>query len=326
MRAVVERGRTRMGRHAGFALLAFMTLVLLAGCEEALSVGSSGGEQRAKAAVRSFATGAGEQAEATVGAAPEVEQTTTPGSGGGDWDTDAPFVADRQAGGGDGSEANRFLAVRFGEHEDYERVVVDLGTGAEPAEAVSEWTLDCPHGDGVLRVAFPSVEETRVSNGPLGGSLLKSFYVVRAPEEGMFVDFFVREGFRYRVLELADPARIVVDFRPSGDPLKVPLPTRGGNTVLVEPRRGSSIGDPFTVSGYSRNPEATNSVFLTGPAEDAKARKTVQSNDWTATWGYFETTLDPASLEKRGTLRVGADSARDGSFEGVEIPVKGDRG
>ena len=33
-------------------------------------------------------------------------------------------------------------------------------------------------------------------------------------------------------------------------------------TVLVEPRWGTAVRSPFTVSGYSRNPEATNSVAL----------------------------------------------------------------
>ncbi len=295
--------------------------------------GGSNGERGAEAAeVHGVASGVGERTEATVGASSEVGWTKTLDSLGRDGGPDASFVTDRLAGGGDGREANRILAVRFGEHEDYERVVLDLGTGAEPARTASEWTLTCSTKDGTLRVAFPSVAETRVSNGPLGGSLLKSFYMVRAPEEGMFVDFFVREGFRYRVLELSDPARIAVDFRPSGDPLKTPLPARGGNTVLVEPRRGDEVGDPFTVSGYSRNPEAANSVVLTGSDGAVKVQKTVHGNDWTATWGYFETTLDPSplekctTLEKRAILQVGAHSASDGSFEGIEIPVRGGQG
>ena len=318
-------------RHAGFALLVFSIIFVLAGCGKVLSAGSSGQERGSEAAaVHGVGSGVGERAEATVGASSEVGRTTAfdpeEGSVGGAGGLEASFVTDRWASGGAGSEANRVLAVRFGEHEGYERVILDLGTGAEPAKTASEWRLDCSSEDGTLRVALPSVEETRVSNGSFGGSLLKGFYVVRAPEEGMIVDFFAREGFRYRVMELLDPARIVVDFRPSGDPLKAPLPARGGNTVLVEPRRGDRVGDPFTVSGYSRNPEATNTVVLTGPAGTVMARKTVHSNDWSATWGYFETTLDPSPLEGRANLLVGSRSARDGSFEGVELSVRENRG
>ncbi len=51
------------------------------------------------------------------------------------------------------------------------------------------------------------------------------------------------------------------------------------------------------------------------------ARQTFQSNDYIETWGYFEATLDLPPFSGRGTLRVGAESARDGTFEGVEVPI-----
>jgi hypothetical protein len=50
-------------------------------------------------------------------------------------------------------------------------------------------------------------------------------------------------------------------------------------------------------------------------------RKTVLSNDRDHTWGYFETTLDLPPFSGKGTLRVGTESARNGSFEGAEIPL-----
>ena len=328
MRAVVGRGQTRTRLHAGFAVLALLMLVLLPGCDKAPLAASSDGSPEEGSAIRGFATGGGELAEATVGAASTAGQDAIdPRSASGDEakSKEPAFVTRARAGGGAGRKANRILAVRFGEHQAYDRVVVDFGTGDEPARNTPEWTLEGPVEGGVLRLTFPSVEETGVSDGSLGGALLKSFYVVRAPDEGMFVDVFFREGFRYRTLELSDPARLVVDFRPSGDPLETPLPARGGNTVLVEPRRGAAIRSPFTVSGYSRNPEATNSIVLTNATGNVMARKLVQANDWTATWGYFETTLAPPSSGKRGTLRAGAQSARNGAFEGVEIPVRESR-
>jgi hypothetical protein len=202
-------------------------------------------------------------------------------------------------------------------------VVLDLGTGEEPAETVPEWTLMSPKGDGLLRVTLPSVSATGVSDGRFGDDLLKSFYVVRAPEGGMFVDVLARRAFTYRVLELSDPARLVVDFKPSGKPLHVPLPRAGGNTVLVEPRAGARIHAPLTVSGYSRNFEASNAVVLVDSKGEVVVRQTVESNDWSETWGYFEATLDLQRFGKRGTLRVGTQSARDGTFEGVEVPIHG---
>jgi hypothetical protein len=179
-----------------------------------------------------------------------------------------------------------------------------------------------PRGRRAVEGLRPSVEATAVSDGELGGELLERYYVVRAPDGGMFVDFFAREAFVYRVVELSDPARLAIDFKPTGLPSCGPLPARGGNTVLVRPRDGESVGDPFTVSGYSRTFEASNSISLLGPSGEVLAQETVTSNDWSETWGYFETSLPrPPALAGGGTLQVGSYSARDGSFEGVGIEV-----
>jgi hypothetical protein len=233
------------------------------------------------------------------------------------------FVADPKASGGSGARATRILDVRYGEHEGYERVVVDLGTKGGPAEAVPEWKLASPTGDGLLRVFFPSVESTEVTDGGFGGGLLGDYYVARAPKGGMFVDVFATKAFSYRVMELSDPARLVVDFATSGKPLAIPLPAEGKRTVLVEPRRDAEVGDSFEVSGYSRNFEAMNTVILEDASGRVLARKTVRSNDWSDTWGYFETTIEAPSFSGEGTIKVGALSARDGSFEGIEVPVSG---
>jgi hypothetical protein len=115
-----------------------------------------------------------------------------------------PFVANPEASGGSGYEADTMLAIRYGVHEDYERVVLDLGTGEELRDGAGV-DLMSPTGDGLLRVTLPSVSATGVSDGRFGDNLLKSFYVVRAPEGGMFVDVLARKAFTYRVLELSIP-------------------------------------------------------------------------------------------------------------------------
>ncbi|HZC83665.1 MAG TPA: Gmad2 immunoglobulin-like domain-containing protein, partial [Rubrobacter sp.] len=177
-------------------------------------------------------------------------------------------------------------------------------------------------GKGLLRVTLPSASATCVSDGEFGDGLLESFHVVRAPEGGMFMDIFTRETFLYRVVELEDPARLVVDFEPKGD-LKAPLPAEGGDTVLVEPRPHASISDPLTVNGYSRNSEAANAITLIDSDGNILVRRIVPGNDrGHHTWGYFEATLDLPSLPKKGLLKVGTENGRDGSFEGVEIPVR----
>ena len=63
-----------------------------------------------------------------------------------------PFVAKPQASGGFGYDADTVLAVRYGVNEDYERAVIDLGTGLEPAGRVPEWSLVSQEGNGLLRV------------------------------------------------------------------------------------------------------------------------------------------------------------------------------
>jgi hypothetical protein len=232
-----------------------------------------------------------------------------------------PFITRQEASGGSSYEADTVLAVRYGAHQGYERVVLDLGTGDEPAASVPEWTLMSSTGSGLLRVTLPSMSRTAVSDGTLGDALLQSFYVVRAPEGGMFVDVFARKSFAYRVLELSDPARLVVDFRSEGSDVRPPVV--GGDTVLVEPRAGAQIGNPLTVRGYSRNFEASNTIALEDSRGRAVIQRTVLSNDWTSTWGYFEATLDLPPFGGKGTLRVGTESARDGTFDGVEVPVTG---
>ena len=324
-----EGGRKSGDQLAGWQALPLLLaalLLLVVGC----AAGGSGAAQRDEESPEPASTGDTRSiAPDTTTTADEPETTSLEGDG--EVATraepevpDDPFGDDPRASGGVGGEADGILGIRFGVHEGYERVVVDLGEGSGRAAAVPEWRLESPEGDGLLRVFVPSAEATAVSDGELGGELLERYYVVRAPDGGMFVDFFAREAFVYRVVELSDPARLAIDFKPTGYPLAVPLPARGGNTVLVRPRDGESVGDPFTVSGYSRTFEASNSIsLLGGPSGEVLAQETVTSNDWSETWGYFETSLPrPPALAGGGTLQVGSYSDRDGSFEGVRIEVR----
>lgn len=324
-------------RARGILVLILLCLTLAAGCgagQRMMVTGTSNGEGTKGEAGAETTIGDAtleNSMEATVGAVKETGATqgsTAAASAGVNGKEagsqgEGPFSASPEASGGTSLDADSILAVRYGEHEEYERIVVDLGTGSKPAERVPEWKLTSPTGDGLLRVSLPSVNATKVSDGDLGGGLLKDFHVVRGPENGMFVDFFATRAFTYRVLELTDPARLVVDFNASKMPLGMPLPAEGGKTVLAQPREGERIGSPLTVSGYSRNFEAENTIVLTDGGGEVVARKSVSANDWSVTWGYFEATLDVPSFSGKGTLRVGSTSARDGSFEGVEIPVRG---
>jgi hypothetical protein len=262
-------------------------------------------------------SGAGDMPEATTVGASRIEGDL---AGVTDASSGVPFVAKTQASGGSGYDADTVLAVRYEVDEDYERAVIDLGTGLEPAGPVPEWTLASQEDEGFLRVTLPSASATCVSDGRFGEGVLHSFHVVRAPEGGMFMDIFTREAFLYRVVELSDPARLVVDFKPAGD-LTAPLPAERGDTVLVEPRPRAKISDPLTVSGYSLDSEAANTITLLDSNRKVLARRTIPGNDRGHTWGYFEATLDLPSFSGKATLKVGTGSAHNGSFEGAQIPV-----
>jgi hypothetical protein len=312
-------------RTSALLLPSLLAVVLCAGClnesPEVWSVGASAGAASGGPAETSkeHVSGARGMPEATSIGAPRIEGDL---AGATEASSGVPFVAKPQAGGGSGYDADTVLAVRYEVDEDYERAVIDLGTGLDPAGRVPEWSLVSEEGNGLLRVTLPSASATCVSDGRFGDGLLGSFHVVRAPEGGMFMDIFTRKAFLYRVVELGDPARLVVDFKPKGG-LKAPLPAVGGDTVLVEPRPHASISDPLTVNGYSRNSEGANVITLIDSHGKILVRRSVLSNDGGHhTWGYFEATLDLPALSGNGTLKVGTENAQDGSFEGVEIPVR----
>lgn len=314
-----------MRRISALLLPSLLAVALCAGClnesPEVWSVEASAGAASGGPAETSkeHVSGAGGMPEATSIGAPRIEGDL---AGATEASSGVPFVAKPQAGGGSGYDADTVLAVRYEVDEDYERAVIDLGTGLDPAGRVPEWSLVSEEGNGLLRVTLPSASATCVSDGRFGDGLLGSFHVVRAPEGGMFMDIFTRKAFLYRVVELGDPARLVVDFKPKGG-LKAPLPAVGGDTVLVEPRPHASISDPLTVNGYSRNSEGANAITLIDSDGKILVRRSVLSNDGGHhTWGYFEATLDLPALSGNGTLKVGTENAQDGSFEGVEIPVR----
>jgi immunoglobulin-like protein involved in spore germination len=313
-----------MRRTSALLLLSLLATALCAGClnagREVRSVEASDGAASggpAETSKRSTA-GAGSVPEATTTGASRIEGGL---AGAAEASSGVPFVAKTQASGGSGYDADTVLSVRYGVQEDYERAVIDLGAGLKPAGPVPEWTLVSPGGEGLLRVTLPSASATRVSDGEFANGLLESFYVVHAPEGGMFVDIFVRAGFLYRVVELENPARLVIDFKPTGGDLKVPQPTEGGDTVPVEPRPRARISDPLTVSGNSRSLQAANTITLTDPHGKVLVRRTARSNDWNHTWGYFEATLDLPPFSGKGILKVGTEGAHNGSFEGTKIPV-----
>ena len=234
---------------------------------------------------------------------------------------EVPFTATSKMKGGLEGAADSLQEVRFGKHEGYERAVIDFGSEGAPASRVPVWSLRSSAGEGYARITFPDIDTTSQTDRIFGGSILDNFYVVRAPTGGMFVDVFATGTFQYRVMELSDPGRLVLDYHPTNGDLSFPIPAQAKNMVLFEPRQGEVITSPLRVSGYSRNFEASNTITLRASSGKILSQRTVLSNDWTETWGYFEASLEFPAFEGLATLRVGVASPRDGSFEGVEVPL-----
>ena len=286
--------------------VALLVLVLTTGC------GQDNQEERGTETTGNSSTTSESQAR---------QETTSEEKTAGEGTTGAPFTAVPEMSGGAEGVADDILGVRFERSEGYERAIIDFGSGGAPASRVPAWSLSSPTGEGYARITFPDVEATSVSDGSLGGFILDNFYVVRAPGGGMFVDLLATGAFQYRVTELSDPGRLLIDYRPADVELGFPLPAQAERTVLFEPRVGEAATNPLRISGYSRNFEASNTVMLRDSNGDVLLQTTVLSNDWLDAWGYFEASLEIPAFEGQAVLQVGTESPRDGSFEGAEVPI-----
>ena len=288
--------------------VALLVLVLTTGC------GQDNQEERGTETTGNSSTTSESQAR---------QETTSEEkrAGEGTREAGAPFTAVPEMSGGAEGVADDILGVRFERSEGYERAIIDFGSGGAPASRVPMWSLSSPTGEGYARITFPDVEATSVSDGSLGGFILDNFYVVRAPGGGMFVDLLATGAFQYRVTELSDPGRLLIDYRPADVELEFPLPAQAERTVLFEPHVGEAATNPLRISGYSRNFEASNTVMLRDSSGDVLLQTTVLSNDWLDAWGYFEASLEIPAFEGQAVLQVGTESPRDGSFEGAEVPI-----
>ena len=286
--------------------VALLMLILTTGC------GQDNQEERGTETTGNSSTTSESQAR---------QETTSEEKRAGEGTTGAPFTAVPEMSGGAEGVADDILGVRFERSEGYERAIIDFGSGGAPASRVPAWSLSSPTGEGYARITFPDVEATSVSDGSLGGFILDNFYVVRAPGGGMFVDLLATGAFQYRLTELSDPGRLLIDYRPANVELEFPLPAQAERTVLFEPRVGEAATNPLRISGYSRNFEASNTVMLRDSSGDVLLQTTVLSNDWLDAWGYFEASLEIPAFEGQAVLQVGTESPRDGSFEGAEVPI-----
>ena len=315
------------------ARLVWWTAVSALACALALSAcGPFAGEETAPAA-ESGTPAAATAAPAGESGTPAAETTTPAGESDAPAPTAAPvqpspvqtdpreFAADAtRTGGNDNPEAS-IENIRFGRHEEFERLVIDFASARTTAADVPRWRIEKAAAPGVLRVHLSAVTATDYTDGVFDGDLLTRAYVVRAADRSLFVDVFIPAGFQYRVLELGDPLRLVIDVRASGAETYL-LPVHGERVVLLIPAAGAAITSPLTVSGNSRHFEANNVLILQDSMGHQLALGIATANDYVETWGYFAGELTFAQFAGTGALAVGEQDARDGKFIGVTIPVQ----
>jgi hypothetical protein len=261
-----------------------------------------------------------DRAMTTVGSADETVVASGEGSSPGSDPRGAEFASPPTRAGGTEGAADRIRAVRFEVRTGYERTIIEFGGPRRGAARVPEWTLSRPAEGGYVRLSFPGVSSTATAGRDLIGTVMDEFYVVRDPNGGLFVDIFAIRPFRYRVLQLYDPARLVVDYQPAEGGLDEPV-VSGEKSVILQPREAEQATSPLRVRGYSRHFEGSTSLTLRDRNGEVLASSTVRTTGWTEAWGYFEAKLEFPAQEGRATLVVGSRSPRDGTFEGVEVPV-----
>ena len=262
-----------------------------------------------------------DQAEGPVGA--DAPGTTTAPEGGSGGEAPEPgddgFVASGEKGGGEAGAADRIEGVRFQIFDDYERLLIDFGGRDGGAAGVPRWSVESSAEGGYVRVRFPGVTWTAITDKDFVGSVLDEFYVVRDSGGGLFADVFGLHAFRYRVTELPTSGRLAVDFRGVREEIGFP-PTTGDGAVVLQPREAEEVVSPVAVRGYARPSGGQVTVSLLSRGRKILASKTVRAGD-RAVWGLFETTLGFSGYEGLATLRVGGRNPRDGSFVGTETEI-----
>ncbi len=251
-----------------------------------------------------------DEMSATASATPAPAAQATP--------TAAPTLT-----GGEETPAARIADIRFGQHPDFERLVIDFAIDPESASAVPHWRIEKATGEGVLRIHLPTATETAFTDAQLAGEYIwfTQVFVVRAPDRSLFVDVFIPAAYQFRVQELRDPLRLVIDVVPGGTETFI-LPATAKDTVLIAPRPGATVQGTLTVSGYSRHFEANNVIILQDSEGNELARAIATATDYIETWGHFSVQLTVPARTGTGTLLVGDFDAQDGAFKGVTIPVQ----
>lgn len=235
------------------------------------------------------------------------------------WTADGTMTV---AAGAADADADRVDALRWEAHEGCERFVIDLADAdGEPASGAGEVQAELLRGLGVVRVSLRDVgrvEPDATDTSP-GGALAGDAYAMwSADGRWIDVDLHLADAAEAQVTVLEAPARVVIDVRPGGGAVPEPAP-RAQRVVVLHPRPGEA-SYPLRVTGYARTFEANVVARLEQDGETAADTFTT-ATAWADAWGHFSLEFaDGPSGSVR--LHVGEHSARDGTWEGVEVALE----
>jgi hypothetical protein len=219
-------------------------------------------------------------------------------------------------------DAHRVGALRWESHDGCERLVIDLeAREGEAAERAGRVAAEVLRDLGVVRVDLRDVGQVDpgATDASFDGPLARQAYAVFSPEgRWVFVDVHMGDAAEASVTTLDGPARVVVDLRPGGSALAAPAPS-ASRVVVLEPRPGTA-SYPLTVTGYARTFEANVVVRLEQAGQDAYDDYTT-ATAWADAWGHYTFTI-PDGPTGRVVLHVGEHSAKDGTWEGVEVELE----
>lgn len=221
-----------------------------------------------------------------------------------------------------GAGPPRVADLRLESHTGCERLVIYLGLEDDRlATSSGEVEAELLRDLGVVRVSLFEVEgvDPEATDARLEGSLARAAYAVRAPEgRRVYVDLHLAAVAEAHVRLLEDPARVAVDLRPGGGPIPPPS-TTDARVVVLAPRPGPATY-PLGVTGYARTFEANVVARIERDGEEI-AETFTTATAWADAWGHYEITFEEGPSGPI-ELHVGEYSARDGTWEGVAVPLE----
>lgn len=216
----------------------------------------------------------------------------------------------------------QLVGMRWSKLEDCERVVLDLsGADERPAPSTGTVRAEYMRTHGIVRIELPNVRsvDSAAFDADFDGSVADRAYAVLSPEgRWIFVDLHLGEAADVYVHTVNDPARIVVDVRPGGEPLPPPA-VADDRVVVIRPRAGL-VSYPLDVVGYARTFEA-NVVARLEHGNEQVADTFTTATSWLEAWGYYSMAFEDGPTGPV-ELHVGEHSARDGTWEGVSLELQ----